>query len=45
MPIIGGSIVPISDTGDPFAHDVLAKPKIFLIGNDHDLAESAGHQP
>lgn len=31
--------------GDPFAHDVLAKPKIFLIGNDHDLAESAGHQP
>ncbi len=31
--------------GDPFARDVLAKPKIFLIGNDHDLAESAGHQP
>lgn len=30
---------------DPFARDVLAKPKIFLIGNDHDLAEPAGHQP
>ncbi len=31
--------------GDAFARDVLAKPKIFLIGNDHDLAEPAGHQP
>ena len=29
----------------PFLRDVLAKPKIFLIGNDHDLAELAGHQP
>jgi predicted nucleotidyltransferase len=27
---------------DVFARDVLAKPKIFLIGSDHDLAESAG---
>ena len=24
---------------DPFLRDVLAKPKIFLIGNEHDLAE------
>jgi predicted nucleotidyltransferase len=31
--------------GDPFARDVLSKPKIFLIGNDHDLAELAGHKP
>lgn len=30
---------------EPFLRDVLAKPKIFLIGNDHDLAELAGHQP
>jgi len=28
--------------GDTFACDVLAKPKIFLIGNDDDLAESVG---
>lgn len=32
-------------TNDPFAIDLLAKPKIFLIGNDHDLAELVGHQP
>ena len=32
-------------TLEPFLRDVLAKPKIFLIGNDHDLAELAGHQP
>lgn len=31
-------------TNDPFAIDLLAKPKIFLIGNNHDLAEPAGHQ-
>lgn len=31
--------------GEPFLTDVLAKPKLFLIGNDHDLAELAGHQP
>ena len=29
---------------EPFLHDVLAKPKLFLIGNDHDLAELARHQ-
>ena len=29
----------------PFLRDVLAKPKIFLIGNEHDLAELAGRQP
>lgn len=28
----------------PFLRDVLAKPKIFVMGNDHDLAELAGHQ-
>lgn len=28
--------------GDAFARDVLAKPRIFLIGSDHDLAESVG---
>jgi len=31
-------------TVEPFLRDVLAKPKVFLIGNDHDLAELAGHQ-
>jgi predicted nucleotidyltransferase len=30
---------------EPFLIDVLAKPKIFLIGNAHDLEELAGHQP
>lgn len=30
---------------EPFLRDVLAKPKIFLIGSEHDLAELAGHQP
>lgn len=32
-------------SAEPFLRDVLAKPKIFLIGNDHDLAELAGYQP
>lgn len=31
--------------GDAFPRDVLAKPKISLIGNAHDLAELAEHQP
>jgi len=30
---------------DAFLADVLAKPKIFVIGNAHDLAELARHQP
>ena len=29
---------------EPFLVDVLAKPKLFLIGNAHDLDELAGHQ-
>jgi predicted nucleotidyltransferase len=29
---------------EPFVRDVLAKPKIFVMGNDHDLAELARHQ-
>jgi predicted nucleotidyltransferase len=28
---------------EPFLADVLAKPKLFLIGNAHDLEELAGH--
>jgi len=30
---------------EPFLRDVLTRPKIFLIGNAHDLEELAGHQP
>jgi predicted nucleotidyltransferase len=30
---------------EPFLADILAKPKIFLIGNAHDLEELVGHQP
>jgi len=30
---------------EPFLADVLAKPKLFLIGNARDLEELAGHQP
>lgn len=30
---------------EPFLRNVLAKPKVFLVGSDHDLAELAGHQP
>lgn len=30
---------------EPFLVDALAKPKLFLIGNEHDLEELAGHQP
>jgi DNA-binding transcriptional ArsR family regulator len=30
---------------EPFLADVLAKPKLFLIGNAHDLEELVGHQP
>ena len=28
-----------------FLADVMAKPKIFLIGNAHELEQLAGHQP
>jgi predicted nucleotidyltransferase len=28
---------------DPFMADLLAKPKIFLIGTQHDLSQLAGH--
>ena len=31
-------------TTEPFLRDVLAKPKIFLIGGDNDLAELVGRQ-
>jgi predicted nucleotidyltransferase len=30
---------------EAFLRDVLAKPKLFLIGSDDDLEELAGHQP
>lgn len=30
---------------EPFLADVMAKPKLFLIGNSDDLEEFAGHQP
>ena len=30
---------------EPFIADLLTRPKIFLIGNAHDLDELAGHQP
>jgi predicted nucleotidyltransferase len=30
---------------EPFVIDVLAKPKIFLIGGEHELAESGRHKP
>jgi hypothetical protein len=30
---------------DPFLRDVLAKPKIFVIGSDRELAALAGHKP
>lgn len=30
---------------EPFLRDVLSRPKIFLIGNGHDLEEFAGRQP
>lgn len=28
---------------DPFVHDLLAKPKIFLVGTEHDLSQLTGH--
>ena len=30
---------------EPFLADVLAKPKLFLIGSAHDLEELVGHRP
>jgi predicted nucleotidyltransferase len=30
---------------DPFVTDLLVKPKIFLIGTEHDLSQLAGHSP
>ena len=32
-------------SAEPFLVDVLAKPKLFLIGNAHDLEELARHRP
>lgn len=32
-------------SNDPFVRDVLNNPKIFLVGSEGDIAESAGHQP
>lgn len=29
--------------GDPLVADILAKPKLFLMGTDHDLSQLAGH--
>jgi predicted nucleotidyltransferase len=31
------------ESQDPFMADLLAKPKIFLIGTEHDLSQLAGH--
>lgn len=31
--------------GDAFLRDVLSKPKLFLKGGEHELAELGGHQP
>ena len=28
--------------GDPFVAEILAKPKLFLVGTDHDLSQLAG---
>lgn len=30
---------------DAFLRDVLSKPKVFVIGNEDELAELVGHQP
>ncbi len=32
-------------TTEPFLAEVLARPKLFLIGHAHDLEEPAGHPP
>ena len=29
--------------GDPLVAEILAKPKLFLMGTDHDLSQLAGH--
>jgi DNA-binding transcriptional ArsR family regulator len=29
--------------GDPFVAEILAKPKLFLMGTDHDLSQLAGN--
>ncbi len=30
-------------TGDPFVAEILARPKLFLVGTDHDLGQLARH--
>ena len=35
----------IKASTEPFLIDAMAKPKLFLIGNEHDLEELVGHQP
>ena len=32
-------------TQEPYMRDVLSKPKIFVMGNEDELAKLAGHQP
>lgn len=31
------------DQQDPFDHELLVKPKMFLTGTEHDLSQLAGH--
>ena len=45
MRVLSLFTVAVKAPTEPFLADVLAKPKIFLIGNAHDHEELAGHQP
>jgi len=43
--VFGASEFAAKARSEPFLRDVLSRPKIFLIGDAHELEELAGHQP
>lgn len=43
--VFGTSEFAAKARSEPFLRDVLSRPKIFLIGDAHELEELAGHQP
>jgi hypothetical protein len=43
--VFNGAEFAAKASSEPFLRDVLAKPKIFVIGSDDELAKLARHQP
>ena len=43
--VFNGAEFKAKASNEPFLRNVLAKPKIFVIGNDDEFAKLIGHQP